>query len=103
MSDRRSVAVLGAGHGGMALAAYLSLRGNDVVLWNRSPDPVEEVAVRGGITLSVGNAPARFAPVAGATTDLGAALDFADLVVVALPALAHGELARKCAPRLRPG
>ena len=47
-----SVAVLGAGHGGLALAGYLSQRGHRVALWNRSPERVEAVAARGGIVLT---------------------------------------------------
>lgn len=36
-------AVLGAGNGGQALAAYLSLNGYTVNLYNRSPERIEPV------------------------------------------------------------
>jgi NADPH-dependent glutamate synthase beta subunit-like oxidoreductase len=36
VTERSTVAVLGAGHGGLALAGYLSQHGHRVALWNRS-------------------------------------------------------------------
>src|SRR6185312_4566803 len=50
----KSVAVLGAGHGGLALAGDLALRGFRVHLWNRSAGPLAKVRSEGGIRLSHG-------------------------------------------------
>jgi len=48
-----AVAVLGAGHGGLALAGYLAQQGHRVALWNRSPEPLAPVAELGGICLTM--------------------------------------------------
>jgi glycerol-3-phosphate dehydrogenase len=47
------IAVIGAGHGGKAMAADLAARGYAVRLYNRSYPNIEEIAVRGGIELTL--------------------------------------------------
>jgi opine dehydrogenase len=98
-----SVAVLGAGHGGLALAGYLALRGHLVALWNRSPERVAAVAERRGIMLASPNSLAGHAPIALATSDMAAALAGARVIFVAVPACAHAAVARECALHLRDG
>jgi len=93
-------AVLGAGHGGLALAGYLGARGLSVRLWARNPLSLSGVVEKGGVELE--GAEQGFGPVT-ACPDLGAALDGADVVLVALPAHAHGEMAERCAPYLQDG
>jgi opine dehydrogenase len=100
-SGHGSVAVLGAGHGGLALAGELTLRGFRVALWNRSVERIAPVRHEGGIHLSVSGSSARFARVASATCRVGAVLAEADRVLVAVPASGHAEVARACAPYLR--
>ncbi len=90
-----SAAVLGAGHGGLALAGYLALAGAPVCLWNRSPGPLQGVATQGGIILNG----SRTRPLR-VTSSLAAAVQGVDVVLVALPASAHREVARACAPYL---
>jgi opine dehydrogenase len=98
-----SVAILGAGHGGLALASYLGLRGQRVALWNRSPERIAPVAELGGIHLTAPGAGAVFAPVATATCDLATVLSDAPRILVAVPASGHADIARRCAPHLRDG
>jgi opine dehydrogenase len=98
-----SVAVLGAGHGGLALAGHLARCGHRVALWNRSPEPVAAVADRGGVLLTAPGTSAALAPVALATSSLSAALAAARHVLVAVPASAHADIAWLCAPYLRDG
>src|SRR4030042_680681 len=43
--------VIGAGHGGKAMAAHLALMGFPVTLWNRSFEHIEIIKKRGGIAL----------------------------------------------------
>jgi opine dehydrogenase len=100
---RCSVAVLGAGHGGLALAGYLARQGHRVALWNRSPARVTPVTARGGIRLTLPNSDPTFAPISLATSSLAAALSEARLVLVAVPASGHADIARGCAPHLRDG
>jgi len=99
----RSVTILGAGHGGLALAAYLARQGHRVSLWNRSPERLAAVRERGGIRLSSPTLANGFAPIAVATSDMAAALAGTRLVLVAVPASGHAEVARACAPYLRDG
>ncbi len=102
-SNRYPVSVLGAGHGGLALAGYLSLRNHPVALWNRSPERISGVASLGGVRLASGTEGPRFAPIASATADIEEAVSFARRILVALPASAHAEVALACAPYLRDG
>ncbi len=97
------VAILGAGHGGLALAGYLARQGHRVALWNSSPAPVAAVAARGGIGLTLPGAAPAHAPVAVASCDMAAVLAEARHVLVAVPACAHADIARACAPHLRDG
>jgi opine dehydrogenase len=97
------VAVLGAGHGGLALAGHLSRKGHRVSLWNRSPERIASVAALGGIRLASPGSPGSFTPLALATCHLPAALSEARHVLVAVPASAHADVARRCAPHLCDG
>jgi opine dehydrogenase len=98
-----SVAVLGAGHGGLALAAYLGNRGHRVALWNRSPARVAPVSAQGGVRLTLPGRPANFAPITTATGSMALALAGAQVVLVAVPASGHADVALRCAPHLRDG
>ncbi len=86
-----TVAVLGAGAGGLSAIVELSLAGHDVALWNRNPEtlvshcPAGEIHYRG--VLGEGSvSPAMV------TTDLEKALNAAEVVVICLPSLVHGQL-----------
>lgn len=93
-----TAAVLGAGHGGLALAGYLAQAGAPVHLWNRSPGPLQAVTALGGILVNGSLArPAR------ASASIAHILQGADVVLVALPASAHRDVARACAPHLEDG
>ena len=58
---------------------------------------------RGGIRLSNPTSPDAHAPIAVATSKMAAALAGTRLVLVAVPASGHAEVARACAPHLRDG
>jgi opine dehydrogenase len=92
--------VLGAGHGGLAMAGHLGWMGFDVRLWARRADSLAAVAAEGGVWLS--GAVQGFGAVA-ACPDLGEALDGADLVLVVVPASSHFDIAVQCASYLRDG
>ena len=98
MSEIREVAVLGAGNGGCAAAAILTLRGYKVRMHSRSEERL--APLRDGITLrgeyqGVGK-PALI------TTNLNAAVSGADLVMMVVPSVAHDTYARALAPILYP-
>jgi opine dehydrogenase len=99
----RSVAVLGAGHGGMALAGWLSRHGHRVRLWNRSPEHIEAVRAGGAMALTLPDRSVAAVRLAAATSHMGRALEDVDVVLVAVPASGHADVARAAAPHLRDG
>lgn len=92
--------VLGAGHGGMALAGHLGLMGYTVRLWARDPRTLDQVKAAGGLFLE--GVLSGFGPVE-AHSELASALDGADVILVVVPASAHADVARRCAPYLTDG
>src|SRR5262245_7426570 len=93
------VAVLGGGNGGHATAADLTLGGQAVGFWRRSDKALADLRAAGGITLEAEGRQGK-ATLALVTADLGEAVAGADVVVVALPATTHEDLARRLAPHL---
>jgi opine dehydrogenase len=103
MNDHPTVTVIGAGHGGKAMAAYLATQGWSVQLYNRTPTHIEGVRLRGGIELEREDGSRQFGPLRLVTSDIGAALQGAQLVLVVVPSSAHRDVAVSCAPYLRDG
>lgn len=96
--------VIGAGHGGKAMAAHLALMGCQVTFYNRTPERIAAVKARGGIDLeSYDGGPRGFVRLAAVTSDLAQAVAETDLVHVVVPSSAHAEIARAIAPHLRDG
>lgn len=77
------VAVIGAGNVGCALAGDLALRGVDVRLYNRSPQPLETIETAGGIPLC--GEVEGFAPLGSVTDSLADAISGAAVVAVTVP------------------
>jgi opine dehydrogenase len=98
-----SVAILGAGNGGLALAGYLAQAGHRVALWNRTPERIAAVAELGGLHLTLPDQSSRVTRIGLATASMASALANARLVLVAVPASGHADVARACAPFLRDG
>ena len=97
--------VVGAGHGGKAMAAHLALMGHSVTLFNRTAAHVTAIRARGGIYLSSGGAdgPQGFGELRAVTSDMQEALAEAEIVMVVVPACAHRDVARLAAPHLQDG
>lgn len=93
--------VMGAGHGGLTMAGHLGVMGFDVHLWNRSPQRIEPVCARGGVRIE--GEVSGFGTVAVTTTEPSEALEGCDVVMVVVPAVAHRDIARVCAPHLTDG
>lgn len=88
-------AVIGAGHGGLAMAGHLAYMGFHVRLWNRTSERIEHVRLRGGITLQgVVEGEGRLSM---ATSDLKEAVRDVHVIMVAVPAFAHRDIARALA------
>jgi opine dehydrogenase len=95
--------VIGAGHGGKAMAADLAARGFAVSLYNRTPERINEIALRGEIELEYEDGRRCLGRLAVVTSDIAAALDGSDVIMVVLPASGHRDVARLCAPHLHDG
>lgn len=90
--------VIGAGNGGRAFAAYLSLKGYAVNLYNRSYTRISDIKKRQGIK-SKGELKGFF-PIDLITQDLKLAVKDVDVILVVTPASAHRSIAKKIAPSL---
>jgi opine dehydrogenase len=97
-------AVIGAGHGGKAMAAHLALMGFKVNLFNRTLEHVEIIRKRGGIELeSTEGGPKGFGPLALVTSKMGDAIKGVEVIMVVLPSSAHAEVAKTMATHLKGG
>jgi opine dehydrogenase len=104
MSTTTHYTVIGAGHGGKAMAAHLALMGFHVTLYNRTPGHVAAIAARGGIDVeSYDGGPRGFGELALVTSDMHEALASVDVVMVVVPSSAHAGIAASAAPHLRDG
>lgn len=81
------VAVLGGGHAGRALAGYLSLKGNEVSLYNRTLEHVAAIRKLGGI--KVHGVIDGFAPLEIVSNDMAEIIPNQDILLVTVPAQAH--------------
>jgi opine dehydrogenase len=97
----RTVAVLGAGHGGCAAAADLGARGYSVRLHGRREESLVPLREQGGIRAK-GIQDGLF-PIDLLTTDVAEAVEGADLVMLAVPSVAHRYYAEALAPIMHPG
>lgn len=98
----QSIAVLGAGNGGCAAAADLTLRGFEVRLYSRSEATLKPVIQRGGIEVIEGEDKS-FAHPSSVTRDIGEAVGGAQLIVVVAPSVGHEYLGKSLAPHLSDG
>ncbi len=99
--DKPIIAVLGAGHGGLAMAGHLALMGYEVNLFNRGADRLWGVLSTGGIELT--GEISGFGHLAKVTTDISEAISNANLIMVVVPATAHSYMAEVAAPFLKDG
>ena len=100
----KKYAVIGAGHGGKAMAAHLALMGFTVNLFNRTADHVEVIKKRGGIELeSTEGGPHGFGELALVTSEIAEAIKNVEVIMVVLPSSAHAEVAKAMAPHLKGG
>lgn len=104
MNRAERYTVIGAGHGGKAMAAHLAVMGAEVALWNRTFDHISIINQRGGIELeSPEGGPHGFGSLRLVTSDIAAAISYAQIIMVVLPSSAHADIARSVAPHLRDG
>lgn len=91
--------VLGAGHGGLAMAGHLGIMGFKVNLYNRGQGKIGPVSERGGIKV-VGEIKG-LGTVELACKSIEESLEGVDILMVVIPANGHCFIAKTCAPYLR--
>jgi len=94
----KTVAILGAGHGGCAAAADLTLRGFTVKLHARSAEHLAPLRAAGGI--EVQGVHRGFVPLPCMTNRIEEAVEGTDLLMLVVPSVAHETYARALAPIL---
>ena len=99
----KPIAIIGAGNGGQAFAAYLSLHGHPVKIFDVVQSTVDELTRLGGVELT-GNADITgFGKIELASTDIGAVMEGAEIILVVLPSIYHRSMAKAMAPHLKDG
>lgn len=91
--------VIGAGHGGQALAGYLASQGYKTTLYNRTASVIEGIKQNNGIELC-GYINTKVEDIS-LTSDLREALDDADVILISIPANSHENLALNMAPYVK--
>lgn len=94
-------AVIGGGHGGQGMAAYLAYLGHKVNLYNRTIAKVEKILEQGFIEMEgcisgKGN-------INLVTNSIEHAINGVDVIMVAVPASAHRDIANLIAPHVAAG
>lgn len=96
-----SIAVLGAGHGGMAMAGHLALMGHKVNLFNRGEERLWGVKKSGAIEIT--GEVEGFGEINLATNSIQEAIKGIELIMVVVPASGHRWIAENIAPYLVDG
>jgi opine dehydrogenase len=91
--------VIGAGHGGMAMAGHLAIEGFHVNLFNRGRRKLRPVTHRKGI--KVEGEVSGFGEIEMASNNIQDCLESVDIIMVAIPANGHRFIAKICAPHIR--
>lgn len=101
--NKPKFAVLGAGHGGLAMAGHLALMGFQVNLFNRSKERLWGVLTTGGVRIESDFGLEGFGKLNLATTNIEEAISDVDIIMVVVPATAHRYMAEITAPYLKDG
>lgn len=100
-SFKPTFCVLGAGHGGSAMAGHLALMGFDVNLYNRTEARIWSLKARGGIDV-LGEIEG-FGKLKLITTEIDKAIKDINVLMVVVPATGHRFIAESMAPYLKDG
>ncbi len=105
LSSGLTFAVLGAGDGGKAMAAYLALKQFTVNLYNRRDGrhyiDLTRIIAQGGIELE--GVVEGFGMLNVVSPDIGKVIKDVDVIMVVTWAQNHPDIARRCAPHLQDG
>lgn len=103
MEKKPKFAVIGAGHGGLAMAGHLAIMGFSVNIYNRSKEKLWSIMETGGIRIESDFGLEGFGKINLATSDIGEAIEGVDIIMVVVPATAHKSIATIMAPHLKDG
>lgn len=103
MEKKPKFAVIGAGHGGLAMAGHLAIMGFSVNIYNRSKEKLASIMETGGIRIESDFGLEGFGKINLATSDIGEAIEGVDIIMVVVPATAHKSIAKIMAPHLKDG
>jgi len=99
----KKIAIIGAGNGGQAFAAYLSLKGHSVKIYDVAQTTVDCLDEKGGILLEGKSDVIGFGKIVLASTDISEVLKGTDVVLIVLPSIYHASIAAKMAPFMEDG
>jgi opine dehydrogenase len=100
-STAETITIIGAGIGGLYLAAELGMAGFRLRLHDIDDSKLSEIRAHGGV--DVEGEKGGFAAVERAASELGSAVDGADIIIVVTGGNAQALVARSLAPLLRDG
>ena len=97
----QKITVIGAGNAGQAMAGHLALMGFEVNLYNRSKDRIKFIQKKQGIEI-IGMING-FGKLNKVTNNIKEAIEDVDVIMVAVPASGHKDIARICTSHLKGG
>lgn len=104
MTLKTRFTVIGAGHGGKAMAAHLGLMGFQTNLYNRTMEHIAAIKELGGIDLVGYEGDKReFGKLLKVTSNIEESIEGMDMIMVVVPSSAHAEIAKYLAPFLKDG
>lgn len=93
------VTVIGAGHGGQALAGYIAHKGCDVTIYNRTKSVLDGIEKNGGISLE--GVISQKEITVSLTNNIADAVNNAEVILVCVPATAHRDIAKLIATHIK--
>lgn len=99
MNKPKSYGIIGAGNGGLAIAAHLALNGKSVGIYDIEPNIIQKLKKEGGIYLD--GLLEGFGEISLATTNIQEVVRSSEVIMVVVPAVAHKTIAENIAPYLR--
>lgn len=101
--SRKRWAVIGTGNGGQAFAAYLSLKGLDITIFDVFQETVDRLNQQGGIYLEGNSKQIGFGKILFASTDMKQVIEGVEVILIILPSMYHKAIAAQMAPYLKDG
>jgi opine dehydrogenase len=104
MTQKTRYTVIGAGHGGKAMAGHLALMDFPTTLYNRTADHIAAIKELGGIDIESNDGCVKgFGRLEKVTSNIEEALEDAEMIMVVVPSSAHKDVAKTLAPYLKDG